>query len=139
VFEQGALGDVKRLELSVGASAEAVEPDVLVRCRGSKSEELSQLAGGLAPQYVHLEKPLLSMDETCGPHDVFETGSSNRGNSTFVSLDVDDPLQTSEDHGAVIAGNGRADVGAQPKTAYQPANARENQQAGQEPHRRPSA
>ena len=120
----------------MGAGAEAMETNVLIGCGSGRTEQRSQFASGLASQHVHLEEPLLGMNETSTSRNVFETASTNRRNSEFVPLDTNDLFQRFEDHAAVIAGNGRTHFRAQPKTGHQRGNTRDNQQASQKLQRR---
>jgi hypothetical protein len=79
----------KRGDGSVGGSAKLQGALNAVVLEEAGSDDLSEFAGGVATEEVHLEETVLRGDEALGDDEVVERGSADVGDAVSVTLNGD--------------------------------------------------
>ena len=68
--------------------------DCSIPSDGCATEELGQLSRGGAPQQIHLEEAILSVNKTESACHIEPVGTANCGGTSLVTLDANRRLQT---------------------------------------------
>ena len=82
-------------------AAEPVNADLLIDVERARPHQPRQLAGRLAPLQIHLEEPILRVQESERPRRILARVRGDRRHSEHVAIDADIRGQTGDRRGAV--------------------------------------
>ena len=97
--------------------AEAVQAVGPIDLERQPAEQLRELAGGAAPQQVHLKEAVLGMDEAECPRHVGQALAADRRHAERVALDRDRGAEAGDGPLAVELRQARREPAAQPEPA----------------------